>query len=273
MRSARASVRWDVVACSALFLLCACGRIGYDGIGDPPMSDAFLLPPDAGAADDAVSPRSDVSEDRPVASGDGTGADELGAGEDASTSDQDAVSSDAAACGSGPVALLHWNVAPGATVSAMDLEFKVTNRSGRTIPMSSLKLRYYLTSEISAARLQTYYTEVCCSAPRPRFDSSVLLALQAIAAPTPTATSYIEVGFDVGAGTLVDGDTVKVEIGLGGNGNETQSNDYSYLPAASGTQAQWDRCPSAPGNQACAKYVSCVTTVFIDGALAWGTPP
>jgi hypothetical protein len=96
-----------------------------------------------------------------------------------------------------------------------------------------------------------------------------------IASPRkPTATSYIEIGFDSGAGTLLDGDTLKVEIGLIGNGGmQTQANDYSYVPTASGTQNAWDQCPAAPGGPKCAKYVSCVTDVYKDGILVWGTPP
>jgi hypothetical protein len=109
---------------------------------------------------------------------------------------------------------------------------------------------------------------------RTKFDANVVLALRPIASPTnPMAASYLEVGFDSAAGMLPDGDTIKVEIGITGNGPQTQTNDYSYVPTASGTQTQWDQCNSSPAGPSCAKYVSCVTTVYHDGALVWGTPP
>jgi hypothetical protein len=183
-------------------------------------------------------------------------------------------SPEAGNCGSGPLALLHWNVSAQSTVFALDFEFKVTNTTGKTIPLSSLVLHYYLTSEFTVNKLYTYYTEVCCSAPRPRFDANVTLALRDVSPAKPTATSYIEIGFDSAAGTLADQDTVKVEVGLVGNQETaTQTNDYSYVASATGNQQQWDNCPHAPGGPMCAKYVSCVTTVYQDGVLSWGTPP
>ena len=280
--------RFHKAAGLALWLLCACGRIGYDP------TDTFVgaANVDGSVGDVAVSPGSDASEDRPGAAGSGGGADVPDAGADVpdafeesaessgtfldgpSTADQDGGSSDAAICGSGPFQLLQWNVSPNST-GPLDIEFKITNQTGQTIALSSLTLRYYLTNELATPTLNIYYTEVYATVPRVGFNANVLMALRPISSPTnPTATSYIEVGFDSGAGTLVDGDTVKVEIGLIGNGGmQTQTNDYSYLSTARGTQNEWDQCPIGPGGAKCAKYVSCMIDVYKDGTLVWGTPP
>jgi cellulose binding protein with CBM3 domain len=274
--------RFRKAASLALWLLCACGRIGYDGT-DP--FDGSATREGSAGGDVAVSPGSDASEDRPGAAGSGGGADVTDAFEEPVesgvtfldgplTADQGEGSSDAAICGSTPFTLLHWNVSPNST-GPLDLEFKISNTTGQTIPASSLNLRYYLTNEFTMPTLYTCYTEVYGNAARTGFNASVTLALQSIASPTnPTATSYIEVGFDSGAGVLLAGDTIKFEIGLVGNGGmQSQTNDYSYVSAARGTQNEWDQCPAGPGGPKCAKYVSCVIEVYKDGILVWGTPP
>jgi hypothetical protein len=304
--AARPRRRVLVALCLPVWLLGACGRIGYDMVGGGAPSDASAADLDVNSAD-VGSAGPDVSDDGPVSSGSGgAGGGSTGAGgastgagggstggggastrdsggvvDGPSTTDQGGVTdapggvSDASNCGSGPFDLLHENVKPASPTDALDLEFKLTNRTGQTIPLSSMTLHYYLTNEFTPGRLAVYYTEIYGSTARTGFDASVLLALQPIASPAkPTATSYIDIGFDAGAGMLANGDSLKFEIGLvGATGLETQTNDYSYVAAASGTQQEWDQCPSGPATQKCAKYVSCVTTVYQNGALVWGTPP
>src|SRR5262245_3600739 len=97
-------------------LLVACGRIGYDVPSSAIPSDGSLTDLDVRVIDGAAgSPGSDVSSelgvDVGIYLGDGPPTED---GEDAA---------EAGSCGGGPFSLLHWNVAPDATVKAMDMEF------------------------------------------------------------------------------------------------------------------------------------------------------
>jgi hypothetical protein len=47
-----------------------------------------------------------------------------------------------------------------------------------------------------------------------------------------------------------------------------QANDYSFVAAATGSQAQWDGCPPQ-----CDRFRSCLLTVYKDGSRVWGAPP
>ena len=90
--------------------------------------------------------------------------------------------------------------------------------------------------------------------------------------PAAGADTYIEIGFDATAGMLAPAHTLEVEIefaNAAGSMSNT-SNDYSYVASATGSQAQWDNCPST-GN--CTPFRSCVMTVYQAGTLIWGNPP
>jgi hypothetical protein len=172
----------------------------------------------------------------------------------------------------GPVALYYRNVQPTSTADGIDFLFKVQNRTGADLALSSLTVRYYFTSEITPPGQTTaYYADTCCSAPRTGFTADVLVTANALTPATPTADHYLEIAFDAAAGTIATGDSVQVEPAFyAPNHGETVTltNDYSYVAGATGTQADWDHCPTA-----CGAFGSCVMTAYVDGALVWGTPP
>jgi hypothetical protein len=163
-------------------------------------------------------------------------------------------------------------VQPAASADQIDFLFKVANHSGAAIPLSSLAIRYYFTNELTAAgQTAIYYTDTCCGSTRTSFNSDVAVTVTAISPPVSGADTYLETTFDSAAGVLQNGDDVQVEVGfhaVGYTQNFQQTNDYSFIASAAGTQAQWDACPAQ-----CANFHSCVMTVYRDGVLVWGQPP
>lgn len=157
-----------------------------------------------------------------------------------------------------------------ATADAIDYLFKVDNRTGADIALSSLAIRYYFTSEITSPQTSVYYAGTCCGESRVGFQSDVIVSVVAI--PSADGADHaIDVTFAAGAGTLRAGDSVQIEVGyFAPNHAQTldQSNDYSFAPSNIGTQAEWDQCPTA-----CAQFESCRLTVTRDGARVWGSPP
>jgi hypothetical protein len=179
----------------------------------------------------------------------------------------------ASACPAGaPLTLYYWPAQGDAGANSIDFLFKVLNTTGAAIPLSSLVVRYYFTNELTqAGQTSIYYAGECCNATRSGFTTDVSVTVNALASPTATADHDLEITFDAGAGTLLDGDAVQVEVGYYAPGHDedlNQSNDYSFVASASGTQAEWDLCPTQ-----CAQFGTCVMTVYSNGALVWGTPP
>jgi hypothetical protein len=168
--------------------------------------------------------------------------------------------------------LHYWNAHPGDSSQQIDYLVKVENGTGAPVSLSSLKIRYYLTNEITTStNIAVFYSDTCCSN-KIMFNDKVLTTLQPIP-PRPSADAYLEIGFDAAVGSLSSGDTVQVEVGLSDvNFVEVsnQTNDYSYVPAATGTQTDWDNCPGA---QCSSVFTSCSMTVYRDDVVVWGAPP
>ena len=84
---------------------------------------------------------------------------------------------------------------------------------------------------------------------------------------------FLQISFDSSLGSLAAGGNFEVEFGFHEPNyvqDFDQSNDYSYVPTATGTHAEWDLCPGA----GCpSKFKTCKITAFVGGNLAWGTPP
>ncbi len=158
----------------------------------------------------------------------------------------------------------HYSDTPG----QINLGFKVSNGSGAPLPLRDTKVRYFFTNEVASFLYTIQYGDICCP------DTSILSHVSAtvvpMSPPSPTADTYVEVTFDSGAGFLDTGHTVEVEVQLRSSDLFTQTNDYSFIAAASGTQQQWDACPGA-GN--CTNYHSCLMTVLVSNELVWGFPP
>ena len=163
------------------------------------------------------------------------------------------------------------NVQPAADANGIDFIFKIDNRTGAAFPLSELSIRYYFTNEItSSPQTSVFYSGTCCGETRTGFTADVLVTVNTMAA-TATADHYLEVTFDAGAGTLLAGDAVQIEVGYSAVNhaqNLNQANDYSFVAANTSTQAAWDLCPTE-----CAQFGSCVMTVYRNGALVWGSPP
>jgi hypothetical protein len=170
-----------------------------------------------------------------------------------------------------PLVLHYDNQQVATDATGIDFLFKVTNATGASLALSSLAIRYYFTSEIAPpGAISVYYADTCCGNSRSGFTADVHVSAN-VMPPTPTADHYLETTFDAAAGELADGDNVQIEVGFHAPGfgqSLDQSNDYSFIASATGTQAQWDQCPTQ-----CALFNSCVMTVYEDGVLVWGTPP
>ena len=163
------------------------------------------------------------------------------------------------------------NVQPAADANGIDFIFKIDNRTGAAFPLSELSIRYYFTNEItSSPQTSVFYSGTCCGETRTGFTADVLVTVNPMAA-TATADHYLEVTFDAGAGALLAGDAVQIEVGYSAvnhSQNLNQANDYSFVAANTSTQAAWDLCPTE-----CAQFGSCVMTVYRNGTLVWGSPP
>jgi hypothetical protein len=85
-------------------------------------------------------------------------------------------------------------------------------------------------------------------------------------------TAFVEITFDENAGRLDPGQVIEFEVEIRSqNGVDAYpTNDYSFLPTATGGQGQWDDCPLVGD---CVMFRSCRLTVYDEGRLLWGHPP
>ena len=170
-----------------------------------------------------------------------------------------------------PFPLYYWAARSEDTTELIDFLVKVENRSGTAVSLSTFSVRYYFTNELTEpATLDVYYSDTCCSN-KISFDDQVLTSVRSVS--SARADSYFELGFDESVGELAPGDAVQVETGYHDAAfvsRSNQSNDYSFLATATGTQLDWDACPGP----ACAPaFTNCALTVHQAGVRVWGTPP
>jgi Cellulose binding domain len=238
-----------------------------DGSAPPDQDTPDAEPADVTPADDGNAVEAEAQAGQPDAPSD-DGGDATGPTVDAEAG---ADSSPPGRCDDqAPFTLLYWDTNPGA-VDGVDFLIKVKNASPAPVNLSSLAIRYYITNEYSPGwTVSTWYEEVCCS------SSGFVLghthaSVHPLVPATATASSYIEITFDSGAGNVVPGDVLQVEAGIiHGQEPYNQTNDYSYSATNAGKQMEWDQCPGAA---LCTKFRSCNLTVYKDGILVWGTPP
>src|SRR5262249_54068402 len=108
-----------------------------------------------------------------------------------------------------PIRLYYWNLAPMDSSDDINFLLKLKNQTGTDLPLSSLVARYYFTNELVMPWTTLIsYSATCCTQSKPRFDAEVVPSLHSIP-PTPTANTYLEIGFTAAAGTLVAGDEVE----------------------------------------------------------------
>jgi len=171
-----------------------------------------------------------------------------------------------------PIRLYARSVYASSPSDGIDFIVKVANKTAQPVPMASLEVRYYFTNELANPWMaNTYYADTCCNQPRTNLDAHVLVSAQPMA-PTPTADTYLEFGFDGASGDVAPRDAVQVEVAFHApsfDRNLVQTNDYSFGTTNVGTQAQWDGCPGP----SCEQFTTCAITVYREGSLVWGAPP
>ncbi|MFB9472095.1 cellulose binding domain-containing protein [Nonomuraea salmonea] len=139
------------------------------------------------------------------------------------------------------VRLQYRTSAPGATTAQAEPWLRLFNTGTTTIPLSQVKIRYYLTGT-ETYRFACSWAVVGCSTITGRF------------APQEGGKQYLEVGFT--SGSLSPGQNtsdMQLRFYRADWQSFQQSDDYSYGPNTS--YADWDK-----------------VTVHVDGQLAWGTP-
>ncbi len=171
---------------------------------------------------------------------------------------------------SNPITLLYRNWRGADAGAVVDFSFKIINGSVQSIALSTLTVRYYLSNEIGSAVATAVYGDVCC--PDSIITSHVKASVQPLSPPASGADAYVEITFDSTSGSLAAARMLDVEVefknAIGSVSDQT--NDYSYIATATGTQSLWDNCPTT-GN--CAPFHSCLMTVHQNGTLIWGTAP
>jgi hypothetical protein len=172
-----------------------------------------------------------------------------------------------------PLRLYYLNLTALSPSTNINFIVKVENATTSAVPLGALQVRYYFTNELAADwTTDVFYTDTCCSNKITAFNDRVLVTVPTIP-PRFNANAYLNIGFAASLGSLAVGDAVQVEVSFHAPGyarNLTQTNDFSYGAAATGTQTQWNDCPGA---QCEARFTSCSITVHRDGVLVWGTPP
>src|SRR5258706_11014762 len=107
-----------------------------------------------------------------------------------------------------PLALFYRAAQPASTANGVDFIVKVANRTGASLSLRRLALRYYLTVDIAPPlQTQVFYAGTCCGATRAGFNANVAISVNAITATK--ADHYLEITFDDAAGEVLDGDAVQ----------------------------------------------------------------
>ena len=135
------------------------------------------------------------------------------------------------------------------TDNQMKPHFRILNGSGVSVPLSSLTIRYYFTSEGNPPQIfECDFAAVGCSN---------LTGVYA-AASGAGADHYVEVGFTAAAGSVAaGGDSGEIQARLHNQdfSNLNEANDYSFDPTKTAF-TDWTK-----------------VTLFQSGALVWGTEP
>lgn len=138
-----------------------------------------------------------------------------------------------------------------ATTQSFQPMLSVVNNGTAAVPLSSVTVRYWFTSDGGSSTFTTncWYAVVSCA--------NVTQSVVAVPAVTG-ADHYLQVGFTAAAGSLAAGaSTGQIQNGVNKSdwSNFTQTNDYSFNAADTAWTA------------------NTTVTVYVNGTLVWGTEP
>ncbi|MGW0965089.1 cellulose binding domain-containing protein [Streptomyces sp. NPDC002516] len=163
-----------------------------------------------------------------------------------------AVPMSAPAAAAGGVAVQYRTSASGATADQSEPWFKVRNTGSASVQLSQVKVRYYFKADSASAT----YRFACSWAVKG--CANVTGTFGALAHPTATADTYLEIGFTSGAGTLAPGtDTGDMQLRFYQSSWQpvNQADDYSFGGAQT-SYADWNK-----------------VTAQLAGTTVWGTAP
>lgn len=157
----------------------------------------------------------------------------------------------ASAAGEGLV-VQYRTSAGGATADQSEPWLKVRNSGSASVPLSSVKVRYYFKADSASAA----YRFACSWAVKG--CANITGTFGTLASPTATADRYLEIGFTPGAGSLAPGaDTGDMQLRFYQASWQTltQSDDYSF-GAGRSSYGDWPK-----------------VTAQVGGATVWGEAP
>ncbi len=147
--------------------------------------------------------------------------------------------------------LEYADAATGATTGAPGPHFEIVNNGNTSVPLSSLTIRYWYTED--GTQSQQFWCDYALAG-----CTNVTGSFTALANPTSTADTYLQVGFTSGAGSIAtsgnSGD-IQVRFNKSDWSNYNQANDYSWSPTQT-SYAAWNK-----------------VTLYLNGQLVWGTEP
>ncbi len=144
----------------------------------------------------------------------------------------------------------HDNDNPDNTLYAL---YQTLNTGTTAVPMSSLTIRYWFTNETPTDPLVFVcnWAQLGCD--------NITAKFVALPSPVTMATTYVEIGFTAGAGSLAAGQNtgeIQTQLHHANWSNFTTTDSYSFISDPSFVYKDTQ-----------------TVTLYLNGALIWGTEP